>query len=141
MAVLVSFVLQVQCLVRRLQCQAVDQVFLPILIPSFQFQISTHLSWHAMHPRQLPCFQTKKIVVCVPSPEWAKRRCFDCNVVSFVKFLLSVAILDQIIVEAGRSRVPQHPPLHDTRHLDVIMQRLQNFVLWKLDGVLWHPIS
>ena len=118
---------QVQCLVLRLPSQAIDQVFLPILIASFPFQISTPiLACNA--PSSTSVLPKNKIVVCVPSPEKAKRRCFDCNVVSFVKFLLSVTILDQIIVEAGRSRVPQHPPLHDARHLDVIMQRLQNFV-------------
>ena len=54
---------QIQCLVRRLQSQAIDQVFLPIPIPSFPFQISTP-TLACNVPSSTSVLPKKKVLVC-----------------------------------------------------------------------------
>ena len=123
---------QVQCLVRRLHSQAVHQVFLPVPIPSFPFQVSTPiLACNVPSSTSVP--SKKEDLWRVNSPEWASERCFDGHVDRFVTFLVNDTIVVRIIVEAGWSRVPQHPPLHDARNLDVIMRRLQHFAFLALE--------
>ena len=89
-------------------------------LPPSSHPIISHSSpypyWHEMYHQQL------LFLGCLLQ-NGANERGFDNHANRVIILLVSGTIVDQIIVEAGRSRVPQHLPLHDARNFDVVMQK------------------
>ena len=72
----------------------------------------------------------------MPSPEGAGEGRFVGHIDRFVVYLENDTIIEQVVVAAGRCRVPQYPPLHDARKKK---KKASNFAFLELNGDLWYP--
>ena len=84
-------------------------------------------------------FSEKILGVCCLCKTERKRR-HNWQTDHFVVYFEDDTIVQQVVVEAGKRRAPQHPPLHSAWHVNFTVQCFQILIFLLYQGELLNPL-
>ena len=98
---------------------------------------SPYPSWHAVHQSTTSVLPRRKILECLLQKGHMKEDLMAIQTAYHIA--RGDTNVDQIILEASRSRAPRHLPVHAARNFDIVMQRLRDCSFLELNGVWCYP--